>query len=180
MPNLLFFTDPTRVADPEAVARRLPAGAGVVFRAFGAPDATDQGRRLRAIADARGLVLLAGADAVLAEAIGANGLHLPQRLGAILPVLRARRPDWLLTVAAHDLAAVQSASSAGADAVVVSPAFASTSPSAGAPLGVQGLSDLVGATATPIYALGGIRASTADLLIDTGIVGLAAVEALLN
>lgn len=180
LPNLLFFTDPARVADPEAVARRLPAGAGVVFRAFGAPGAVDQGRRLRAIADKQGLVLLAGADAVLAEAIGADGLHLPQRLGAILPTMRVKRPDWLLTVAAHDLTAVLAASAAGADAVVVSPIFASNSPSAGPPLGVGALRDLVAATATPIYALGGIRAMTVDYLVDTGLVGLAAIEALVS
>ena len=34
LPNLLFFTDPVRTPDPEAIARRLPRGAGVVVRAF--------------------------------------------------------------------------------------------------------------------------------------------------
>ncbi len=178
LPNLLFFTDPARVADPEAVAERLPRGAGVVFRAFGASDAEERGLRLRAIADRRGLVLLAGADEVLADTIGADGLHLPEKARDSAPMLRTRRPGWLITVAAHDLNAVRAASALGADALVVSPVFESNSPSAGTPLGVEGLRTLVAATATPIYALGGIRALTVEGLKNTGIVGLAAVEAL--
>lgn len=178
LPNLLFFTDPARVPDPEAVAGRLPNGAGVVFRAFGAADALDRGRRLRGIADQRGLILLAGADAVLAEAIGADGVHLPEGARNLAPSLRDRRPDWLVTVAAHNRDAVLAASALGADAVVVSPVFASNSPSAGLPLGLDVLRALVTATDTPVYALGGIRAATVEGLKNIGIVGLAAVEAL--
>lgn len=177
LPNLLFFTDPARAPDPEAVAERLPRGAGVVFRAFGAADAIAQGLRLRAIADRHGLVLLAGADEALARAIGADGVHLPERDRESAPALRARRPDWLITIAAHTDAAVIAAGAADADALVVSPVFASNSPSAGTPLGVEGLRRLVAATDTPIYALGGVRAATAESLRNTGIVGLAAVEA---
>ncbi len=180
LPGLLFFTDPARVPDPEAVAERLPPGAGVVFRAFGATDAVTRGLRLRAIADRRGLILLVGADEALARAIQADGLHLPERARETAPRLRGRWPDWLVTIAAHDLEAVTAASALGADALVVSPVFESNSPSAGTPLGVEGLRALVGATDTPVYALGGIRAGTVESLKNTGIVGVAAVEAFLN
>jgi thiamine-phosphate pyrophosphorylase len=178
LPNLLFFTDPARVPDPTTVAERLPRGAGIVFRAFGAPDAVEQGRRLRAIADARGLLLLVGAHANLAEGIGADGLHMPERLAADIPRLRAEHSRYLITVAAHDERAVRAAERAGADAVVVSPVFPSNSPSAGDPLGVEAVRDLVSATALPVYALGGVRARTVTQLIGGGLVGIAAVEAL--
>jgi thiamine-phosphate pyrophosphorylase len=178
LPNLLFFTDPARVPDPEAVAQRLPAGAGIVFRAFGASDAVEQGRRLRAIANERGLLLLVGAHAALAEGIGADGLHMPERLAADIPRLRAEHTRYLITVAAHDQAAIKAAEKAGADAVVVSPVFASNSPSAGEPLGIDNLKALVAATSLPVYALGGVRARTVTQLIGSGIVGMAAVEAL--
>lgn len=178
LPNLLFFTDPARVSSPEAVAERLPAGAGIVFRAFGAEDAVEQGRRLRAIADARGLLLLVGAHPGLAEGVRADGLHMPERLVGEIPKLRAEHGRYLITVAAHDLAAVQAAERAGADAVVVSPVFPSNSPSAGRPLGVEGLKEMVGATSLPVYALGGVRADTVSQLAGSGIVGIAAVEAL--
>jgi thiamine-phosphate pyrophosphorylase len=178
LPNLMFFTDPERTPDPERVAERLPAGAAVVFRAFGAPDAAARGRRLREITRRRGLRLLVGADAALTLEIEADGLHLPERLAAEAPGLRTAHPDWLITLAAHDMAAALNGAAVGADALVVSPVFPSRSPSAGAPLGVEGLKRIVGAVETPVYALGGVRADTATLLLDTGIVGIAAVEAL--
>jgi thiamine-phosphate pyrophosphorylase len=178
LPNLLFFTDPERTPDPERVAERLPAGAAVVFRAFGAADAGARGSRLREITRRRGLTLLVGADAALALEIEADGLHLPERLAAEAPDLRAAHPDWLITLAAHDMAAALAGAAAGADALVVSPIFPSRSPSAGAPLGVEGLKRIVEAVRTPVYALGGVRTDTATLLLDTGIVGIAAVEAL--
>jgi thiamine-phosphate pyrophosphorylase len=177
LPNLLFFTDPERTPDPERAAERLPVGAAVVFRAFGAADAAARGGRLREITRRRGLSLLVGADTALALAVEADGLHLPERLGHLAPELRAAHPDWLITLAAHDMAAVLDGA-AGADALVVSPIFPSRSPSAGAPLGVEGLKRIVEAVETPVYALGGVRADTAARLLDTGIVGIAAVEAL--
>ena len=178
LPNLLFFTDPARTPDPERVAGRLPAGAAVVFRAFGAPDAVDRGLRLREITRRRGLLLLVGADEALARAVQADGLHLPERLVAGLPGLRATHPDWLITIAAHNVTAARAGASAGTDALVVSPVFPSASPSADAPLGVRGLKSIVEAVKTPVYALGGVRADTVKQLADTGIVGIAAVEAL--
>lgn len=178
LPSLLFFTDPARVAHPEAVAERLPRGAGIVFRAFGSADAVEQGRRLRAIADARGLLLLVGVHPGLAEGIGADGLHMPERLAGEIPRLRAEHGRYLITVAAHDATAVQAAERAGADAVIVSPVFPSNSPSAGQPLGVERLKALVATTFLPVYALGGVRARTVTRLIGSGVSGIAAVEAL--
>ncbi|PTT73246.1 thiamine monophosphate synthase, partial [Pseudomonas sp. HMWF010] len=46
------------------------------------------------------------------------------------------------------------------------------------PLGLDGLETLVRATDKPVYALGGLRPDTVDGMEKTGIVGLAAVEAL--
>ena len=133
---------------------------------------------MKAIASQHGLVLLAGAHASLAEAIDADGVHLPERMVASLPGLRAEHPRYLITTAAHELAAVEMAERLGADAIVVSPVFPSNSPSAGAPLGLDGLARLVVATTVPVYALGGIGARNATLLIGSGVAGLAAVEAL--
>ncbi|MBO9559298.1 MAG: thiamine phosphate synthase [Caulobacter sp.] len=178
LPNLLFFTDPARTPDPERVAEHLPVSAAVVFRAFGATDAAARGSRLREITRRRGLTFLVGADADLALMIGADGVHLPERLTTQTSKLREAHPDWLITAAAHSEAAAKAGASAGVDALVISPIFPSNSPSAGAPLGVEGLKRIIEAVETPIYALGGVRADTVERLLDTGIVGIAAVEAL--
>ena len=165
-----------RAPDPEAVAERLPQGAGIVYRPFGAADAVERGLRLVDIARRRGLLLLAGADPVLAEAIGAHGLHLPQRLAETAAGIRLAHPAWRVTAAAHDMEAAQAAGRAGVEAVVVSPVFPSNSPSAGAPLGVEGLAAIAAGASLPVYALGGINAKTADALVGAGVYGLAGIE----
>jgi thiamine-phosphate pyrophosphorylase len=177
LPSLLFFTDPARTPDPEAFARRLPRGAAIVFRAFGAPDAAAQGARLAAIARQRGLKLFIGADAALARRLGAGGVHLPERLAHRARRLKAAHPAWLITAAAHSPRAARRALAAGADAVVVSAVFPSASASAGPPMGPIRLAILVRRVPGAVYGLGGIDIKKARLLKDTGLVGLAAVDA---
>ena len=176
LPALWFVTDPIRTPDPAAVAARLPRGAGVIFRAFGAADAVHAAQRLARIAAARGLVLLVGADEALAVAAGAHGLHLPERMIARAPRLRARRPAWIVTAAAHGPAALALAARNGIDAALVSAVFPSRSPSAGAPIGPVRLAGLARRAGLPVIALGGVDAKTAPRLIGTGAAGLAAVD----
>lgn len=178
LPPLLFVTDPGRTPVPEAVARRLPRGSAIVFRAFGDEAAVARGRRLAAIARRRGLVLLAGADPALARAIGAHGVHLPERLAHRAGALKRLRPGWLVTAAAHGPTAARRAFGAGADAVLVSPVFESRSPSAGTALGPIRFAALARKAPGPVYALGGVDGRTARRLIGSGAVGFAAVEAL--
>ena len=178
LPRLVFFIDPSRTPDPAAVMARLPRGAGVVYRAFGAADAVTEGRRLVRVARRRGLRLLAGADARLAARIGADGVHLPERAAAKARGLRLARPGWIVTCAAHSPAAIIRARRAGADAVFVSPVFESASPSAGRPLGALRFARMVRDAGLPVYALGGVNAKSARGLSRSGAVGLAAVDAL--
>jgi thiamine-phosphate pyrophosphorylase len=85
-----------------------------------------------------------------------------------------------VTAAAHSARAARRALSAGADAVVVSTVFASRSASAGPAMGPLRLAILVRRVNGPVYALGGIDNKKARLLKDTGVVGLAAVDAFAN
>ncbi len=174
---MLFFTDPIRTPDPVAIAQTLPRGSAVVYRAFGAPDAEALGLRLRVIARERGLKLLVGADAALAARVGADGVHLPERLMHRARRIKAQHRRWIVTAAAHSPTAARRARLAGADAVVVSTVFASCSPSASAPMGALRLARLVRCVDLAVYGLGGIDNKKARLLKDTGLAGLAAVEA---
>lgn len=177
LPPLLFFTDPDRTPRPWETAARLPPGSGVVFRAFGAPDARDIALRLREATARRGGLLLIGLDAELAEAAGADGVHLPERALAQAPALAAARPDWRITGAAHSAEAL--ARAAGLDAAVLSPVFAAGGASAGdPPLGIGTFGELARGAAVPVYALGGIDGSNARALIGSGACGLAGVSAI--
>jgi thiamine-phosphate pyrophosphorylase len=180
LPPLLFFTDPVRTPDPVAVAERLPRGAAVVFRTFGRDGALEQGRALLRICRRRSLMLIVGADASLAARLGADGVHLPQRLAGRAGDIRALRSRFLVTVAAHDLPAALVARRCGADALVVSPIFRSRSPSAGRPIGPRGLAAMIRCVGAPAYALGGVNVATVRTLAHTGAIGVAAVEALIE
>jgi len=160
------------------VVAKLPRGAGVVFRAFGAADARERGSALARVARRRGVVFLVGADAGLAVRLRADGVHLPERISGRTGAIARLRGRFLVTAAAHSLPVALRARRAGVDAIVVSPVFESRSPSAGRPLGPRALASLVRAARLPTYALGGVTAATARALPRTGAVGLAAVEAL--
>ena len=176
LPSLFFVTDPNRTPDPAAIAAGLPRGCGVIYRAFGRADALPVGRALAAVARARGLVLLVGADEALAAALGADGLHLPERDLHRARAIRARRPAWLVTGAAHGAAALRRGR--GLDALLLSPVFDSRSPSAGPALGPTRFATLVRGAAAPVYALGGVNGATAPRLLASGAAGLAAVDGL--
>jgi thiamine-phosphate pyrophosphorylase len=171
------FTDPARTPDPLALARDLPRGAALVYRAFGAADADAMGRQLVRLVRARRGKLLVGADAALAARIGADGVHLPERSAGLARALKARHPGWIVTAAAHSSAAARRARAAGADAAVVSAVFPSRSASAGAPIGVLRLASTARAAGLPVYALGGVNETTARRLKDLPLAGLAAVDA---
>ena len=180
LPPLLFFTDPERTPDPVTVAAHLPRGAGIVFRGFGRPDAEAIARDLAGIANQAGLTLLIGQDADLAERSGARGVHLPERALAEARGLRARRPDWLITGAAHGEAGLTAARAAALDAAVLSPVFDSRSVSAAKALGVEQFRALTAGAGLPVYALGGVTAATAPDLAGSGAVGLAAIDGVLE
>lgn len=174
IPALFFFTDPARTPDPVACALRLPRGAAVVYRHFGASDRARTARRLSLICRARGLLLLIAADPDLAQRTGA-GVHWPERLLSSMP---SRQTEGLVTAAAHSSAAVADASRFGVSACVLGPVFATRSASANAPLGLFRASQIARAAGTPVIALGGIDAKTARRLVGRGFAGIAAVGAL--
>ena len=174
LPGLLFFTDPDRTPDPVTIARGLPRGSAVVYRSFGAPEAERVALALKAVAREKGLKLLIGADESLARRVGADGLHLPERMAGRASRLRARNPGWILTAAAHNGRAMRAP---GLDAVVVSAIFPSRSASAGRPMGPVQLAGLIRRDSIcPVYGLGGITDKTARRMIPTGVVGLAGID----
>jgi thiamine-phosphate pyrophosphorylase len=178
LPSLWFLTDPGRTPDPVAAVERLPRGAGVIFRGFGAPDAPATARRLREVTKRRGLILLVARDWRLALQVGADGVHLPEAWMRLAPRLKRMKPCWIVTAAAHGWRAVVRANRLGADALLVSAVFDSRSHSAARPLGPVRFERLARASKAPVIALGGINVQTAPRLRGSSAAGLAAVEGL--
>ena len=171
--RLVLMTDDARLPDPLAAARRLPRGAIVVVRSRDDAQRAALGLALKAIARARGLRLLIASDPALATRIGADGIHLPQARAHEASHWRARHPAWIITAAAHSLRACR-----GADAVFLSPVFATASHPDAPALGAMRARMATRASPVPVYALGGIDARSVRSLAGASFAGVAAIGAL--
>jgi len=178
LPPLVLITDDERLADPLVAASKLPRGSMVIVRARQSSHRAKLAHSLRQVVRARGLVLLVANDPVLADRTGAHGLHLSEGNMREACAWRARRPRWLITAAAHTLAACASAKRSGADAAFLSPVFATASHPGIGCLGAVRARMIGGQTAIPIYALGGVNGQTAMRLPCASFVGLAAIDSL--
>ena len=169
MPLVLMTDD--RTADWAGAAKRLPRGSVLVVRA------RDAKRRLALAEQLYGLgrLLIAG-DPVLAQAIGAAGLHLPESRMTEALHWRARHPDWIITSSAHSLKALMGAHAL--DAVFLSPVFATTSHQGKKPLTPLRAAFIAARALVPVYALGGVTACNARLLAPA-FSGIAAITSLL-
>ncbi|MBM7868510.1 thiamine phosphate synthase [Heliobacterium gestii] len=133
---------------------------------------------VREIAARRGKLFIVNDRLDIAQAAGADGVHL----GAEdLPPEVARRmwPGGLIGVTVRDIAQAQAAAAAGADYVGAGPVFPTTSKKLDAdPLGVSGLQAICQAVDIPVIAIGGLTADRITGLQQTGCQGVAVISAL--
>ena len=182
LPDTILMTDEKRLADPVSLIGGLPANSAVIFRHYGAPDREKLAIRLTAAARKHGVKVLIAADARLALKVGADGLHLPEALAARGPgVWRLwRRPDWLVTAAAHSPGALYRAERGGADAVLLAPVFPTESHPQTRPLGTLRFSVWCRQSPIPVYALGGVSPVNLRRFKDSGTRGFAGISGFLD
>ena len=172
LPRTWFMTDDRRGPDPVAVARKLPKGAGIVFRHYGLSRAERRRlfRQLRSVATARGLVLMLAGDPALARAWGADGSH-----GLAKGKVSATR--MLRSVPVHDRKELVSARRYKADFVFVSPVFATRSHPGARSLGAVRFGQVAGIAAMPVIALGGMSTAKMRRMAALGAYGWAGIDA---
>lgn len=190
-PRLILVTNPAfgdavtaRVV--RRVAETLPPGAVAVqlrdkrrlipsLRAFAA--------ELRGVTRAAGAWLVVNGAAEVARDVGADGVHLGSGAASVGDVRRVMgRPVWV-SVAAHSDDDVRRAAGAGADAVLVSPIFATRAMGRGASAKdargthVVRAARSIAPARSGVYALGGVTASTAAACVAAGAYGVAVIRA---
>ncbi|MFQ5563248.1 MAG: thiamine phosphate synthase [Parvularculaceae bacterium] len=173
--SLAFLTDSARVPDPFPVAQALPAGAAVILRDYEAPQREQLARGLRSICAARSLLLLIGADAQLARAVDADGLHL--RAADLKHPPEGASDFPLRSASCHDAEQLDAAEAVDADIAFLSPAFATESHPESAFLGRQKFSALAVGAAMPVLALGGVDEWTCRYLAGPNVAGIGAIGA---
>jgi thiamine-phosphate pyrophosphorylase len=178
LPALILMTDERRLKDPVAAAWALPKGSAIILRHTQAEARASLAERLAPIAKARGLLLLIAGDAALAVRVKASGLHLSQARMREAAQLKARHPHWLITAAAHSLAALATAKVAHADAALLAPVFATQSHLGRPFLGAARARMMARQAPLPVYALGGIDARSIGRLKGGCFAGIAGVGAL--
>src|SRR5262249_28096521 len=126
-PVLILMTDDTRAADWREAAAALPKGSAVVVRHRDARERERLAQTLRAVCAPRRIKLLIADDPRLAVRVRADGVHLPEKRAAHIAGLKAQHPRWFVSAAAHGARSAAAALRAGADAVLIAPAFATAS-----------------------------------------------------
>ena len=122
-----------------------------------------------------GAQVLVNGDAQLARAIGADGIHLPAQQ---LMRLNQRPPFPLVAASCHERRELEHAARLGLDFAVLGPIKATATHPGDAGIGWENFSRLAQGLPIPIYAIGGLSATT-DMrtALAAGAQGIAAIRA---
>jgi thiamine-phosphate pyrophosphorylase len=159
LPHLWLVSDARNDAGLEGALKRLPPGSGFIFRHYHLPPRQRRARfeTLRRIARARRHTVILAGDARQARRWGADGAYGPASVVAF-------GPPVLRLISAHSAREV--AQCRVADAILLSPMFATRSHPGAKPLGIVRWRLLARLAQVPVIALGGMtpkRARTAGV-----------------
>jgi 8-oxo-dGTP diphosphatase len=119
-----------------------------------------------------GARVLINDDAALADAVGADGVHVPARR---LMELSARPAHPLVAASCHDARELAQAMRLAFDFVLLGPVKATPSHPDAHTLGWPGFEMLARGASVPVYAIGGLRPGDLDLARRHGAHGLAMI-----
>jgi thiamine-phosphate pyrophosphorylase len=177
--DLLLITDEAPDL-PDRVARALqPAPRGRVavqlrHKSLPAEPLLELAHHLRTITRERGALLLVNDRIDLAQAVEADGVHLPERGFPVEVARHLLGEHCLIGRSCHDAAGLARAARDRADYATLAPVHAV--PGKGPPLGIDGFARLCRAASLPVYALGGITAAHVSALRASGARGVAVIR----
>jgi 8-oxo-dGTP diphosphatase len=122
---------------------------------------------------AAGALALINGDARLAQACGADGVHLP---AAMLMAAGSRDPNVLCGASCHDAAELAKAQALGMDYAVLGPVLPTASHPGQPALGWKRFAALLAGCRVPVYALGGMQPQHLERAWEAGAHGVAMVR----
>jgi thiamine-phosphate pyrophosphorylase len=184
-PPLLLVTDRRQARKPlvEVVAAALAAGCRwVSVREKDLPEEDQIGlvRILLPVARRNGARLTLHGDAALAQAAGADGVHLSAG-GDAAATRKLLGPDKLIGVSIHTATEAAAVDPGVADYAIAGPAYETASkPGYGPEIGRKGLADLARSARVPLVAIGGLNATRAAEVLAVGVSGIAVMGSIMR
>ncbi|MDI4660163.1 MULTISPECIES: thiamine phosphate synthase [Cobetia] len=183
--SLYLVTDPSLCAERGLEATVMAAVRGgvsvVQLRDKHASDEEmiAQAIRLKALLDEYEVPLIINDRIEVALASGADGLHIGQSDGDPVEARRRLGEDALIGLSVQTLEQLKALDVERIDYLGLGPVHATpTKPDHAAPLGIEGLTQLVRSSPLPTVAIGGISLANAGEVMTSGTDGLAVVSAL--
>jgi thiamine-phosphate pyrophosphorylase len=185
--SLCVITDHAAAGDRSLldIARAAVAGGATMIqlreKATSTREMIELGRALHELTQSAGIPLIINDRIDVALAIQADGVHVGQ---SDMPAALARQligPDSILGVSAETVDLARQAEQDGADYLGVGAVYATPSKSdAGAPIGLEGLTDIIRVCSKPVLAIGGITADNAAPVFEAGAAGIAVISAVMS
>lgn len=153
LPTRLALTDPVRQPDPLALLASLPKDTGLIWRAYDTVLTRSAIRDLERRARAKHITLIIAATKADTRKLRFSHRHFPEHQ------IKEPYADQITTAAAHSHKAIIAAARAGADAVLISPVFATESHKGAKTLGpvrFAMLAQIARRHNLAVYALGGL------------------------
>lgn len=187
LPNLYLITDrhqiPKGVHFLEVIEELLEAGVKMLQlreKDLSAAELYPLAKDLRTLTHRHSCLLLINDRIDLAQAIGADGVHLGSHSLPIKIVRQILGSNVLIGASTHSLNEVEAAQKNGADFVTYGPVFVTPSKTAyGNPVGIESLQCICASCKIPVYALGGIKTHNTRATLQAGAHGVAMISALL-
>lgn len=135
---------------------------------------------IREITAKHGVTLIINDRLDIAQAVGADGVHLGPH---DLPVSAARKvlgDDFIIGASAREVKTAIKAYEDGADYLGVGAVFGTSTKSDAEKVELETLSEITKAVPIPVVAIGGINLSNIGKLQGTGIAGVAVVSAIMK
>ncbi len=163
----------------ERLAAR-PACLQLRAKRMGAADLRRTAALLLPACRAAGVPLLVNDRLDVAQAAGADGVHLGQDDLPLRDAVRMRPSSrFIIGVSTHDVAQAQAASRDGADYIGFGPIFATqTKADAEEAVGLTQLREVCAAVSLPVVAIGGITLATVDAVAAAGASAAAVIAAI--
>ncbi len=188
LPKLYLITDRKQTYKQrrlvDTVKELLQAGIRMVQlreKDLSAAELYPLARDLRLLTHKYNALLLINDRIDIAQAVGADGVHLG---GHSLPIKKTREilgSKALIGVSTHSALEAESAQNQGADFITYGPVFFTPSKAPfGPPVGVNSLQTVCNCCKIPVYALGGVKINNTVEIMNSGAYGVSMISALLS